>query len=173
MDLLKPIDVVDRVEAYTKLFGTEQYMLTSLRRGDNLDKILAMMVGLLPESELLYPEDEVTDQPMRILAAELVREKALVLTRQEVPHALATVVDAWEEDGPMTRITISLVVEKQGQKAILIGKQGSMLRRIGTEARKEIEENLGHQVYLELFVKVREDWRQNLRMLAELEITEG
>lgn len=174
MDLLKAHDVQENVDAYCRLFQTDEYMFTSFTRKDNLDRLVELIVGHLPESEPLYPEDEFTDQPMRLMASELIREKALRLTREEVPHAIATVVDSWEEDpdSHLVRIHASIVVEKEGQKAILIGKRGAMLKRIGTEARQEIENMLEQKVYLELFVKVRSEWRQNPRMLAELEYTD-
>ena len=169
MDLLRAIDVQDHHDAYCKLYGTDHIMLTSLTKNQNVDKLVEMIVPLLPAGPMLYDGDEVTDQPMRRLAAELVREKALRLTRQEIPHALAAIVDDWTEEANMTRILISLVVEKDGQKAIIIGKKGEMLKRIGSEARAEIEAILGKRVFLELFVKVRTDWRQNPRMLKELD----
>lgn len=171
MDLLKAENVVDHVEGYCAMFGTASYMLTSLTKHQNVDKLVDLILQQLPEGEPAFDQDALTDTPMRVLAAELVREKALRLTRQEVPHALASVVDTWEEDPDtgMVNILCSIVVEKPGQKAILIGRGGSMLKRIGTEARLEIEELLGQKVYLELFVKVREEWRQNPRMLRDLE----
>lgn len=169
MDKLKAEFVVENVEAYCKLFETENYMLTAMNRGHNSGPLLERIVERLPEGEMLYPDDEYTDQPMRRLAAELVREKALAYTRQEVPHGLATIVDAWDDqEGGNTRIFISIIVEREGQKAILIGRGGSMLKKIGTEARKDIEDITGRPVFLELFVKVREDWRQNPRMLNDL-----
>ncbi|MCC7101856.1 MAG: GTPase Era [Fimbriimonadaceae bacterium] len=169
MDLLKAIDVQDNFQAYSKLYGTDQIMMTSLPRGRNVEKLVNMIIASLPVGPLLYPEDEVTDQPMRRLAAELVREKALRLTRQEIPHAVAAIVDDWVDDADLTKILISLVVEKEGQKAVLIGKRGEMIKQIGTEARGEIEAVLDRRVFLELFVKVRPDWRQNPRMLKELD----
>ena len=169
MDLLKAIDVQDNFQAYSKLYGTDQIMMTSLPRGRNVEKLVNMIIASLPVGPLLYPEDEVTDQPMRRLAAELVREKALRLTRQEIPHAVAAIVDDWVDDVDLTKILISLVVEKEGQKAVLIGKRGEMIKQIGTEARGEIEAVLDRRVFLELFVKVRPDWRQNPRMLKELD----
>lgn len=174
MDLLKPAFVAPNVDAYMRLFGTETYMLTCMTRDQNVDKLLDLVVARLPEGEARLPEDEFTDQPMRRMAAELVREKALRLTRQEVPHALATVIDEWEEDPgkDLVRIAVSIVVEKEGQKAILIGRGGAMLRKIGTDARAEIEELIGRRVFLELFVKVRPEWRQNPRMLRDLEYLE-
>jgi len=169
MDLLKAHHVEGNVAAYCELFGTDAYMMTTMTKGHNADKLVDLLVGRLPESEPLFQEDEITDQPMRLLAAEIIRERALQLTRQEVPHALATLVDEWEEKPGVTRISASIVVEKAGQKAIIIGRGGAMLKRIGSEARREIEAWTGTKVYLELFVKVRTDWRQNPRMLHDLE----
>lgn len=117
----------------------------------------------------MYPEDEFTNQSMRFMTAELVREQALILTRQEIPHAVATVVDSWEDEENLVRIMVTIVCEKPGQKAILIGKGGAMLKEIGTQARLQIAEMLEKPVFLELFVKVRDEWRQNPRMLRELE----
>lgn len=177
MDLLKPIDVQDHVEQYSRLFQTEEYMLVCATKRINLDKLLDLVVAHLPESGPLYDPDEITDQPLRVLAAELIREKALQLTRQEVPHAIATMVDSWEEESPrpgvpgskgLVRIHASLICERESQKAILIGKGGSMLKQIGTLARSELEEWTGKPVYLQLFVKVRPNWRQNPRMLRDL-----
>lgn len=174
MDLLKAHHVEENVGEYLTLYDTPEYMMTTMTRGHNADKLTELIVANLPESELLFPADDITDMPMRVMAAEIIREKALLLTREEVPHALATVVDTWEEtEGGLTRISASIVVEKDGQKAILIGKKGAMLKRIGTEARLEIESWTGTRVFLELFVKVRTDWRQNPRMLRDLEILSG
>ncbi|MBS1721912.1 MAG: GTPase Era [Armatimonadetes bacterium] len=170
MDLLKPIDVTANYEAYIELFGTEHNMLTSFSKLQNVDKLVAMIVEQLPEGPPLYPEDHYTDQSVRSLASEFVREKALRLTRKEVPHAVHTYVENWEERDDLARISVVVLVETEGQKAILIGKGGAMLKRIGTESRQEIEELLDKKVFIELFVKVRADWRQSARMLQELEI---
>ncbi len=171
MDLLPPAEVQANYDAYVELFATERVMMTSMTREQNLDRLLDLLVGLLPEGDPLYPEDEVTDLPMRDLASELVREKVLRLTRAEVPHAVAAYVESWEEPeepGGAVHIGVVIMVETDGQKGILIGKKGQMLKRVGTEARLEIEEMTGQRVYLELFVKVRTDWRQNPRILSEL-----
>lgn len=143
-------------------------MWTSLAKKQNVDLLLSMLVELMPEGEAMYPEDEYTEQPMRWMAAELIREKVLHLTRREVPHAVAVSVDEWDEDGPTLRISASIIVERDGQKAIVIGKKGAMLKEIGTQARIDIEDLVGRKVFLELFVKIREDWRLNPRMLNEL-----
>src|SRR5262249_46066675 len=124
------------------------------------------------EGDPMFDEDEFTDQSSRFLAAELVREKILQATRQEIPHATAVLVEGWEEDGDLIRINTTILVEKASQRAILIGKHGDFLKRIGTQARQEIETLLGKRVYLELFVKVREDWRMDPRVLRELEYSE-
>lgn len=173
MDLLKAIDVKDHVEAYWRLFGVDpdQALLTCMTKRQNLELLQQMLVDALPEQPARFPEDEFTDQPMRFIAAEAVREKVLNLTRQEVPHAVGTVVEQWEEreDSGVLHIAVAIVVEKDGQKGILIGKRGEMLKRIGTAARLELEEMLETQIFLELRVKVRTDWRQNPRMLRDLE----
>jgi GTP-binding protein Era len=173
MDLLAAEMVTENVEAYCKLFGTENYMLTTATRGHNLDKVLELLLEKMPEGEPMFPTDEYTDQSLRFMAAEIIREKVLVATRQEVPHATAVVVEQWEEEETgLVRIEATIVVEKQGQKGILIGKQGSFLKTVGTAARLELQILLEKPVYLQLYVKVREDWRMNPRMLHELEYTE-
>jgi len=121
----------------------------------------------------MYDADEFTDQSSRFLTAELVREKILVATRQEVPYATAVMVDEWDEEDPdLIRILATILVEKSSQKAILIGKQGQFLKNIGTLAREEVEEVLGKKVFLQLHVKVAEDWRMSPRILHELEYSE-
>jgi GTP-binding protein Era len=172
MDLLHAEDVVEHVEAYTKLMGTEEYMLTSATRGENIDTLLDMVLAHLPEGEAMYEPDEYTDQSSRFMAAEFVREKILQATRQEIPHATAVIVDEWEEEGDLTRIRATIFVEKSSQRAIVIGKHGEFLKRIGTQSRLEIEDLLSRRVYLELYVKVQEDWRMNPRVLRELEYSE-
>lgn len=174
MDLLKAEDVVRNVEAYTGLLGIgdDDYMLTTATQGHNVDRLMEMIVSRLPEGDPVYDEDEYTDQSSRFLAAELVREKILIATRQEVPHAVAVMVDDWEEEDGLTRIAASILVEKASQRGILIGKQGQFLKKIGTQAREEIEQMLGKRVHLDLHVKVSEGWRMNIRILRELEYSQ-
>jgi len=174
MDLLKAEDVQRNVDAFCSLLGLgqEDIMLTTATRGHNVDKLVEMIVAKLPEQEPLYPEDEFTDQSSRFLAAELVREKILHATREEVPHSVAVLVDEWDEEPGLTRIGATILVEKSSQRAILIGKQGQFLKKVGTEARLEIEEMLGTKVYLQLHVKVSEDWRMSPRILQELEYSD-
>jgi len=173
MDLLKADAVQRNVEAYEKIFKTDAYMLTTATRGLNVDKLVQLIVERLPYGEPQFDPDEYTDQSSRFIAAEFVREKILLATRQEVPHAVAVLVDDWEEEeSGLIRIAASIYVEKTSQRAILIGKQGQFIKQVGTLARTEIEELLGAKVFLELNVKVREDWRMNPRMLQELEYSE-
>ena len=170
MDHMKAEHVVRNVEDYCALFGTEEYMLTVAIRGANVDKLLEILVAHLPERAPFYPEDEYTDQTSRFIAAEYVREKILVKTRQEVPHATAVVVESWEEreDG-LAHVSASIIVDKDSQRAIMLGRHGSFIKEIGTEARLDLEKMLGQRVYLELHVRVQEGWRQNPRILHELD----
>jgi GTP-binding protein Era len=151
----------------------------SARKKEGLDLLLDKIVALLPEGQRYFPRDQVTDQPERFLVAELIREKILMLTGEEVPYAAAVVIERFEEpastkklkDGrlPVTKIAAAIYCERTGQKAILIGKQGAMLKQIGTSARKEIESLLGTRVFLELFVKVQEEWRSSRGFVEELD----
>jgi GTP-binding protein Era len=172
MDILKAEDVQRNVDAYMKLLGAEEYMLTTATQGHNVDNLVELIVSKLPERAPMYDDDEYTDQSSRFLTAELVREKILRTTREEVPHAVAVMVDEWEDEPNFTRISATILVEKSSQRGILIGKQGTFLKEIGSSARQEIEAFLGHKIYLELHVKVSEGWRQNPRVLHELEYFE-
>jgi GTP-binding protein Era len=141
----------------------------SAKKHEGLELLLDRIVAHLPEGQRYFPKDQLTDQPERFLVAEIIREKVLMLTGEEVPYATAVVIERFEEpesrkrmrDGklPVTKISAAIFCERTGQKAILIGKQGAMLKQIGTAARKDIESLLGTRVFLELFVKVEEDWR--------------
>ncbi|MDI6710022.1 MAG: GTPase Era [Bacillota bacterium] len=140
----------------------------SALKGDNLERLVETLVGYLPEGPPYFPEDMVSDQPERVLLAELVREKVLHLTAQEVPHSVAVVVEEIaERPNGVTLVRVTVYVERESQKAILIGQGGLMLKRIGQAAREEIEGQLGMKVFLELWVKVRPKWRQNERYLRE------
>jgi GTPase len=172
MDLLKAEDVQRNVEAYTALLGAEEYMLTTATRGQNVDKLVEMIVAKLPEGVPRFGEDEYTDQSSRFMAAELIREKILVATRQEVPHSVAVRVDEWEVERDLINISATILVEKTSQRAILIGKQGQFLKDVGTKARIEIEKLVGSKVFLALHVKVEEGWRMSPRLLQELEYGE-
>jgi GTP-binding protein Era len=173
MDLLKPHCVEPRWAAFHELFEPDDAIMTCMTKEHNLKELVALLVSKLPEAAPMYDEDTYTDQSMRTLSAEIVREKAIRQLRQEIPHALATYVEEWEEEERRTVISCVLLCETEGQKAILIGKRGKMLRTIGTEARLEIEKLIERPVFLELFVKVRTDWRQSERHLRELDYLNG
>src|SRR5579863_8395916 len=142
------------------------YVPISALKGDGVDLLRKEILSRLPEGPALYPKDHFTDQPERFLAAETIREKALRLTRQEVPHAVAVIVDQWEDTPGLVRIAATIYVERPGQKSILIGAGGTMLKKIGTQARQEIEVRLGKKVFLQTFVKVRPGWRNDPEFLA-------
>ena len=169
MDLLKADRVIPHVESYCEMFGTEKYMLTVANRERNLDKLEELILSMIPEGEFQYEADDFTDQPAKFMAAEIVREKILDATRQELPYATAVLVDEWEQDGDLTRIRATVLVEKSSQRAILLGKGGSFIKELGTAARIQIEELIGNRVFLELYVKVEEQWRMNTNILADLD----
>lgn len=143
----------------------------SALKGEAIDTLLGEIGKNLPEREPIFSEDEMTDQPMRVLAAEMVREKILESTGEELPYVTAVITERWDESDPeMPRIYCAIYVERDSQKRIIIGKQGSRIKDIGTRARQDIENLLGRQVYLELFVKVVKDWRNKERDLDEMGI---
>jgi len=145
------------------------WMMTIATQGMNLDKLLDMIVGVLPEGPRYYPGDQVTDQTERQIAAELIREQVLRYTRQEVPHSVAVVVEEFKErENGVIYVAANVFVEKESQKGIIIGRRGQMLRQIGSAARKEVERLTGGRVYLDLWVKVRKRWRQDERELRRL-----
>lgn len=170
VDLLKDKALLlPLIEHYKALYEFADYVPVSASRKAGLDELLKAIVERLPEGPAYFPEDHVTDQPERFLAAELVREKALLATRQEVPHSVTVTVDNWEETPRLTRIYATIHVERDGQKAILIGSKGSMLKRIGTQAREEMERIFGVKIYLDLHVRVQPNWRERADFLKALD----
>jgi GTP-binding protein Era len=170
IDSLKPKSLLlPLIDQYCRWHAFEDYLPVSALAGDGLDDLRAAVVSRLPEGPAWFPPDHLTDQPERFLAAEIIREKILHLTRQEVPHAVAVLVDDWKEEPRLVRILATIHVERPGQKAIILGAQGARLKEAGTAARLELEAILGRKVYLELFVKVSENWRENERFLRELD----
>jgi GTP-binding protein Era len=156
---------------YSRALPCRAIVPVSALTGDGLADLERELLEALPEGEPLYPDDYLTDQTQRNLAAELIREKVLRHTRDELPYTTAVVIDRFEEpsaEGALTRIYASILVEQSSQKPIVVGKGGSMVKRIGTEARQDLERLLGGRVHLELHVKVREDWRDDERLLDEL-----
>ncbi|HEV1994084.1 MAG TPA: GTPase Era [Candidatus Acidoferrum sp.] len=157
------------IESFAKAFEFSAIVPISALRGAGCEELLDEILKQLPEGEPYFPEDQVTDQPERFLAAEVIREKAIQLMYHEVPYALAVVVEKYEETPKLLRIEALMNVERDSQKKILIGHKGEMLKKIGTEARKELEVILGSKIYLGLFVKVAPDWRENPQKVRELD----
>jgi GTP-binding protein Era len=179
IDAVRKEDLLPLMAHWSALHTFAEVVPISARKKEGLALLLEKIVAVLPEGQRYFPRDQVTDQPERFLVAELIREKILMLTGEEVPYATAVVIERFEEpastkkmkDGrlPVTKIAAAIYCERTGQKAILIGKQGAMLKAIGTAARKEIESLLGTRVFLELFVKVQEEWRSSRGFVEELD----
>ena len=157
------------IEQYRAAFDFVDYVPISATKGKGLDELKKVILARLPEGPEYFPEDHVTDQPERFLAAELIREKILLATRQEVPHSVAVIVDQWEEHPRLTRIFATIRVEREGQKGIVIGTKGAMLKRIGTLARQEMEKLFGVKIYLDLHVRVQPGWRDKAAFLNALD----
>lgn len=171
IDLVKKTDLLPLMAHYQKAMDFAAIVPISAWSGENVDTLEREIRSRLPESQPLYPEDYLTDQPQRVLAAETVREKVLMHTRDELPFTTAVVVDQFEEpERPKApyRIFCTILVENESQKPIVVGKGGAMIKQIGTEARLDLEKALESKVYLDLHVKVKADWRDNERFLDEL-----
>jgi GTPase len=157
------------IEQYKAAFDFADYLPVSATKRQGLDELVKAIVSRLPEGPAYFPEDYVTDQPERFLASELIREKALRVARQEVPHSVAVSIDKWEESSGLTRIFASIRVERPGQKAIVIGAKGATLKRIGTLARQEMETLFGVRIHLDLHVRVSPKWREKSMFLDALD----
>jgi len=160
----KLLSLIDR---YKALHDFAAYVPISALKRTGLDELRAEIIKLLPEGPTLFPADYLTDQPEKFLAAEIIREKILRFAKEEVPHAVAVMIDSWEESEKLVRIAATIYVEKPGQKAILIGARGEALKKIGTDARLELEHALGRKVFLQTFVKVRTNWREDPQAIAD------
>ncbi len=161
------------IDAWRGQLDFAEVVPLSAKTGDNVDRLEALLVERLPEGPALYPEDFLTDQPERFFVAEMVRERILHHTREEIPYSSGVVIESFKEEEGLMRIQAVIFVERDGQKGILIGKGGAMLKTIGTEARQQIEAFLGAKVFLGLFVKVRESWRENEGILSEMGLGGG
>jgi GTP-binding protein Era len=161
------------IEFYSREHEWRAVVPLSARTGDQLEDLVREFVNNLPEGEPIFEADELTDQPMRVIVAEMVREKILKVTGDELPYVTAVVTERYEEaSDDLARIYCAIYVERESQKRIIIGKGGARLKEIGTEARRDVERLLGQRVYLELFVKVEEGWRDSPRALNEMGIDE-
>jgi len=170
IDLLKDKGkLLPIIEEYRKLQDFKEVIPLSALKRDGLDLLLDHLVAALPAGPRYFPEDQITDQPARFMAAEIVREQVLLDTQEEVPYATTVVVEQFEEGQKLTRIAAVIYCERESQKAILVGKGGQMLKRIGTGARLAMERMLGMKVFLELFVKVQPGWRDSRAFVDELD----
>ena len=168
-DLPQPEQVPAHAEAYQALGEFDEQLLVSALRRDNLDQLLEATIERLPFGPRYYPEEQITDQQLRFMAAELIREQAMRHLRQELPYSVAVVVDQFKErNEALTYVSANIFVERDTQKAIFLGQGGRMIKRIGRDARHEIQDLLGTRVYLELWVKVRKKWRKNEKELHRL-----
>jgi GTP-binding protein Era len=157
------------IEQYKEVYDFADYVPVSALKGDGLDDLRRVIVERLPEGPSYFPPDHITDQPERFLAGEIIREKILLLTHQEVPHSVAVMVDRWEETPQITRIYATVRVEREGQKRIVIGAGGAMLKKIGTLARQEMERLFGIKIFLDLHVRVEPGWRERAAFLNALD----
>jgi GTPase len=173
--LLNKIDRIEKarllpiIEQYSKLHDFREIIPISALKRIGLDVLLDSVVKILPEGPRYFAEDQITDQPARFMAAEIIRERVLLETKEEVPYSTTVLIEQFEEGERLTRIAAVIYCEREGQKAILVGKGGQMLKKIGTAARVNIEKMLGTKVYLELFVKARPGWRDSREFVDALD----
>lgn len=157
------------IDEYRRLYEFREIIPLSARKREGLDLLLEKVIQILPEGPRYFPEDQLTDQPARFMAAEIIREQVLLETSEEVPYATSVLVEQFEEGAKLTRIAAAIYCEREGQKGILIGRRGQMLKKIGKAARLQIEKMLSTQVFLELFVKVQPGWRESHQFVEELD----
>jgi len=170
VDKVNKTRLLPLLEKYNQELNPVALVPISALKSDGLDRLLKELFAILPEAEPLYPADTLTDQTERQFVSEIVREKVFQQTRSEVPYCSAVIIDAFEESEKQLHVIASIIVERKTQKGIVIGRGGAMLKKIGTAARIELEQVLGTKVFLELFVKVKEQWREDERLLNEFGI---
>ncbi|HET7873076.1 MAG TPA: GTPase Era [Terriglobales bacterium] len=169
IDKLQKEKLLPLIEHYSKLHSFQEIIPISAAKAQGLDVLLDKIIRTLPDGPRYFPQDQLTDQPERFIAAEIVREKVLLKTGKELPYATAVMIERFEEGEKLDRISAAIYCEREGQKAILIGKGGQKLKEIGTAARLELESLLGKKVFLELFVKVKPGWRESAAFVEELD----
>lgn len=168
IDQLHPEQLLELIDQYRKLYEFAEIVPISALDGNNVEALIGAIKKYLPEGPQYYPDNQVTDHPERFIISELIREKVLHLTREEVPHSVAVVIDAIQKrEGGAVYINATIVVERASQKGIIIGKQGKMLKEVGKRARFDIEALLGSKVFLEVWVKVQKDWRNKMSQLRD------
>ncbi|MGD6847180.1 GTPase Era [Rossellomorea aquimaris] len=169
IDQIHPDALLPMIQQYNDLFPFAATVPISALEGNNVDNLLQLLKDQLPEGPQFYPADQITDHPERFIVSELIREKVLHLTREEIPHSIAVVIDKMErkQEKDLIDVIATIIVERDSQKGIVIGKQGSMLKEVGKRSRVDIENLLGSKVYLELWVKVQKDWRNRSSTLRD------
>ena len=170
IDQIHPDKLVGIIDSYKDKFNFAEIIPISALQGNNVEALLSTIEKYLPEGPQYYPADQITDHPERFIISELIREKVLHKTREEIPHSIAVVIDKIkrdEENENMIRVQATIMVERDSQKGIVIGKRGALLKEVGTEARKDIDMLLGSKVFLELWVKVQKDWRNKQAQLRD------
>ncbi|MBD7943842.1 MULTISPECIES: GTPase Era [Psychrobacillus] len=171
IDQVHPDDLIGIIESYKDKYDFAEIVPISALQGNNVERLLETIQSYLPEGPQYYPADQVTDHPERFIISELIREKVLHLTREEIPHSIAVVIDKIKKeedtDKDMIRVMATIIVERDSQKGIVIGKKGALLKEVGTRARHDIEMLLGTKVFLELWVKVQKDWRNKSAHLRD------
>lgn len=168
IDLISPDELLDRVESYQETIPFAGIIPISVLQGNNVQELMTTLTNHLPEGPLYYPSDQITDHPEYFVVSELIREKILHLTKEEIPHSVAVTVDKMQKDEfDKVHVYANIIVERPTQKGIIIGKGGKLLKEIGVRARKDIEQLLGNKVYLELWVKVEKDWRKKKSHLQD------
>jgi len=172
IDLVEKRNLLPMIDRYSKAGNFEEIIPISALSGENVENLVAQILKHLPEGPLFYPADQISDQPERAIAAEMIREKLILLTEEEMPYSTAVVIDRFEEGETIHRIYASIFVERDSQKAIVIGKAGQKLKQIGIDARKELESFCGRKVFLELHVKVKKRWRDDEETLRSLGLGE-
>ncbi|MGG3506595.1 GTPase Era [Paenibacillus lautus] len=174
IDKIEPTALLPLIEQYRKLHDFAEIVPISAKLGNNVDTLLEQIQKYLPSGPQYYPEDQVTDHPEQFVCAELIREKILHMTREEIPHSIAvTIEDMRVEENGTVYISAVIFVERDSQKGIIIGKQGALLKEVGRQARQDIQRLLGSKIFLELWVKVKKDWRNQERVLRDLGFHRG
>ena len=168
IDLVTPEVLLERVESYKDALDFAGVFPISVLQGNNVNELMEGLINALPEGPQYYPADQITDNPEYFVVSELIREKILQLTQEEIPHSVAVTVDKMQKDEfDKVHVYANIIVERKSQKGIIIGKGGRLLKEIGTRARRDIQQLLGNKVYLELWVKVEKDWRKRKSNLQE------
>lgn len=169
IDQVHPEDLLPIIDEYKALYDFAEYVPVSALNGNNVTTLLEQIGQYLPEGPQYYPEDQVTDHPEQFICAELIREKILHLTREEIPHSIAVYIEQMKEErNGVVHIDAVIIVERDSQKGIIIGKKGAMLKEIGIRAREDMERLLGSKIFLQMWVKVQKDWRNRERVLNDL-----